>query len=518
MCIIQNIWCKVTQNIGFFVTLHAFIFKPNFYKMKKFYLLSILAAASMTLQAAVFTSSGNGETWTMTKLAAQEEVPVTVDETGKVFTVAENVTISAGDTFQMEDGITIKIAKSVEIDIEGTALMAVNERSLITATEANVAAKYIWIKTADATAAVEVKNLDFEYAALKLSPAFGANISDCTFRYQQASVSNGTASLQLGGVGVGENESYTVKNCTFEYNKRSAIGTASNASVALLIENNTFNYNDDQNLNYPHINVTACDRGVIIRNNTIVGNRDKNLGGGMVVADLMGVTSNAQTLIENNNVSDCRYGIAVYSKQNAIVRDNYLLNNNTEKTPANGGSGINFYEPNGVGLVAKVYRNHIEGSLWGVTVIGCKDVNLGRTDVAEDDENYCPGLNVFINNGNGSEQNGFDGDSEFQRFDLYNNSGNTVYAMNNYWYVAEGASPRVSIIDKEDNPSHGEVIYAPWAGTTATGISTVDFTKSLTGVKYYNLNGVQSATPFQGVNIMVNEYNDGSKTTSKVIR
>ena len=101
MCIIQNIWCKVTQNIGFFVTLHAFIFKPNFYKMKKFYLLSILAAASMTLQAAVFTSPGNGETWTMTKLAAQEEAPVTVDETGKVFTVAENVTISAGDTFQM---------------------------------------------------------------------------------------------------------------------------------------------------------------------------------------------------------------------------------------------------------------------------------------------------------------------------------------------------------------------------------------------------------------------------------
>ena len=40
-----------------------------------------------------------------------------------------------------------------------------------------------------------------------------------------------------------------------------------------------------------------------------------------------------------------------------------------------------------------------------------------------------------------------------------------------------------------------------------------------TGQNYdYNLNGVQSATPFQGVNIMVNEYNDGSKTTSKVIR
>lgn len=486
--------------------------------MRKIYLLSILAAASMSIQAAVFTSPGNGTTWTMTMLAAQEEAPVTVDEDGKTFTVSENVTISAGDIFQMEDGITIKLAKNVEIDIEGTALMAVNERSLITATEANVAAKYIWIKTEDATVPVEIKNLDFEYGALKLSPAYGANIDNCTFRYQQASVANGTAGLQLGGVGGSENEAYTVKNCTFEYNKRSGIGTASNVSVPLLIENNTFNYNDSQNLNYPHINVTACDGGVIIRNNTVVGDRTKNLGGGIIVADLMGVTSNAQTLIEGNNVSDCRYGIAVYSKQTAIIRDNYLLNNNTEKTPANGGSGLNFYEPNGVGLVAKVYRNHIEGSLWGATVIGCKDINLGRTDVAEDDENYCEGNNVFINNGNGSEQNGFDGDSEFQRFDLYNNSSNTVYAMNNYWYIAQDASPRVSIIDKEDNPSLGEVIYTPWAGTTATGISSVDFTKSLTGVKYYNLNGVQSTTPFQGVNIIVNEYNDGSKTTSKVIR
>ncbi len=486
--------------------------------MKKFYLLSVLAAATLSLQAAVFTSPGNGTTWTMTSIAAIDTTGVTASDDGKTFTVTENVIISEGDTFQMEDGITIKLAKSVEIDIEGTALMAPAERSLITNTEGTVAPKCIWVKTANATTPLEVKNLDFEYGALKLSPAYGANISDCTFRYQQASVSNGTASLQLGGVGMNSTESYTVRNCTFEYNKRSAIGTPSNASVALLIENNTFNYNDDQNLNYPHINVTACDRGVVIRNNTIVGNREKNLGGGIIVADLMGVTSDAQTLIENNNVSDCRYGIAVYSKQNAIVRDNYLLNNNTEKTPANGGSGINFYEPNGVGLVAKVYRNHIEGSLWGVTVVGCKDVNLGRTDVAEDDENYCPGLNVFINNGNGSEQNGFDGDSEFQRFDLYNNSGNTVYAMNNYWYIGSDASPRVTIMDVEDNPALGQVIYTPWAGTTATGIDTARTARSLTGVKYYNINGVESTTPFQGVNIIVNEYNDGSKTTGKVIR
>ena len=485
--------------------------------MKKFYLLTALAAASVSLQAAVFTSPGNGTTWTMTKIAALDTTGVTADETGKVFTVSENVTISAGDSFQLEEGITVMLAKSVEIDVEGTALLNLGERSTIKATGDNVAAKYLWVKTEAATAPVEIKNIDFECAALKLSPASGANVDNCTFKYQQASVANGTAALQLGGVGGSEQEAYKVTNCTFESNKRSGVGTASNVTVPLLIENNKFLYNDSQNLNYPHINVTASS-SVVIRGNEIIGDRTKNLGGGIIVADLLGVTSNAQCLIENNKVSDCRYGIAVYSKQNAIVRDNVLVNNNTEKTPANGGSGINFYELNGTGLTAKVYRNHIEGSLWGISVVGGKEINCGRTDVPETDENYCEGNNVFINNGNGSEKNGFDGDDEFQRFDLYNNSPNTVYAMNNYWYVSKDASPRVSIIDVEDNPSLGEVIYSPWAGTTKTGIETVDHVKALTGVKYYNMGGMQSSTPFQGVNIEVKSYDDGTTTTGKVIR
>lgn len=51
-----------------------------------------------------------------------------------------------------------------------------------------------------------------------------------------------------------------------------------------------------------------------------------------------------------------------------------------------------------------------------------------------------------------------------------------------------------------------------------SGISVVDGVKTVESVSYFNLAGVESSTPFQGVNIEVKKYTDGSKTTSKVVR
>lgn len=51
-----------------------------------------------------------------------------------------------------------------------------------------------------------------------------------------------------------------------------------------------------------------------------------------------------------------------------------------------------------------------------------------------------------------------------------------------------------------------------------TAVKTVNAQKTVTGVKYYNAAGVESATPFTGVNIVVNTYNDGSKQATKVLR
>ena len=51
-----------------------------------------------------------------------------------------------------------------------------------------------------------------------------------------------------------------------------------------------------------------------------------------------------------------------------------------------------------------------------------------------------------------------------------------------------------------------------------TGVNDVTGVKPVAGVKYYNLAGVESNEPFDGVNIVVTRYTDGSMSTSKVIK
>jgi len=52
----------------------------------------------------------------------------------------------------------------------------------------------------------------------------------------------------------------------------------------------------------------------------------------------------------------------------------------------------------------------------------------------------------------------------------------------------------------------------------ASGVSEVNANKEIAGVKYYNIAGIESNEPFQGVNIMVTKYNDGSQKAVKVIK
>ena len=55
-------------------------------------------------------------------------------------------------------------------------------------------------------------------------------------------------------------------------------------------------------------------------------------------------------------------------------------------------------------------------------------------------------------------------------------------------------------------------------GSAVTAISTVGVNGEVKSVKYVNVAGVVSDRPFQGVNIVVTEYTDGSRTTAKVVK
>lgn len=51
-----------------------------------------------------------------------------------------------------------------------------------------------------------------------------------------------------------------------------------------------------------------------------------------------------------------------------------------------------------------------------------------------------------------------------------------------------------------------------------TGVDNAVAEKTVAGVKYYNLAGIESATPFSGVNVKVINYTDGSKKAVKVVK
>lgn len=52
----------------------------------------------------------------------------------------------------------------------------------------------------------------------------------------------------------------------------------------------------------------------------------------------------------------------------------------------------------------------------------------------------------------------------------------------------------------------------------ATGVNDVNSAKEVKGVSYFNMMGVESAQPFDGVNIMVTTYTDGTSSATKVLR
>lgn len=79
--------------------------------------------------------------------------------------------------------------------------------------------------------------------------------------------------------------------------------------------------------------------------------------------------------------------------------------------------------------------------------------------------------------------------------------------------------------DENNNSPDGSYIVYPIdfdpkdVSNIITGINIVGVNSAqVTGVKYYNVAGVESDRPFQGVNIVVTRYNDGSMTTTKLVK
>ena len=137
---------------------------------------------------------------------------------------------------------------------------------------------------------------------------------------------------------------------------------------------------------------------------------------------------------------------------------------------------------------------------------------------------YITGFKLYANN-NGS----FD-DAEDYVAQGWSTSGYWGYFLKSNFadadgtYSGVGCSSRVLSDGCVDGWNWGngtvtwkEIVSAP--SNITTGVEAQVAEKTVASVKYYNLQGVASAEPFSGVNIVVTTYSDGShKTVKKVIK
>ena len=459
--------------------------------MKKMLMICLLAAAVQQASAEGIKTAGDGKTYTLDLLSQMENTGVDkyVDEDdGEViYTLLANDTIAVGDRFVMEDNVTVLFDDNVTFVIEGEA-----DFQLTKGDDADYVSP-VGIVMKNEQSQTVFQNCTFYYVGLRNMSAKGLKVDNCAFYNNNGAI--GQAALSIGTDGA----PFEVTNCIFSFNKKAAIAGAANYRNPLLIEDCEFYCNGQANGNTPQLNLTVADN-VVIRGCTIEGDPEKTMVGGIVVANLMNYAGELNTLIENNTITDCRFGLATYCWQKAVIRNNTLKDNCHETNAMNGGSGINVYDPYYL-QHTYIEGNHIEGSLWGVTLVGGKEANLGRIDVDPASEDYNPGNNVFVNNGNGGVL-----------YDLYNNSTNTVYAQGNTWNVSEQTEEQIEgvIFHKHDNPSLGAVIFMPAKGTT--GIHFINqngnededenfVTKTRNG-NVYDLQGRHMPQPSKGLYIM----------------
>lgn len=449
--------------------------------MKKFYFFSLIAAASLTAAAGEYVTPGTGVVYTPVMLASAEGSGVSDLGDGS-FRFDNDITISESDSFSIGDATTFKLADGVCVTIKGKSDFRAPAEKRLTVTRASESDEPKGFYLQNDTPTPDVfTNVDFCYAQLRSFSDTGFEMEGCTFTECNGKLSN-TAALALGKTGA----EFKVTNCTFTDCTVPAIGTAANYFCALDISDCTFIHNNTSNTNKPQINITVGGENLVAIRNCKLDGGGLNMVGGIAVGNLVAFNATNRVVIENCDISEHRYGItAVGGPINMEIRDNTLLNNNHETNAMNGGSGISLSGYN-YGLNAIISGNHIENSLWGVTLIQCADVNLGEVD-----NPASPGGNVFKDNGNGGKP-----------YDLYNNGVNTVYAQLNTWSVDEQTAEEIEkvIFHKADNPALGEVIYMPAASTQ--GIEDL-IIEGASAHRYYDLQGRPVDNPVSGLYIEI---------------
>ena len=403
--------------------------------MKRLLITLFLIAGIIPAINAQWVSPGLGATYTMPDLVNVTNGVVT--NNGTTFTINADLTISAGDVLLIDNSVIRIDAPGVLITINGSMdCVHTGDRVKLYGTQQDQFSMLFENATG-----CNIKKMYFsDGAGIKLIES-DVTFDDVKFYYFTRDYT--TAVIDVF------NCDPTIKDCHFVLNEGSAISSPANGQASPQILNNEFDTNVN-GINSPQINLGPGGNDTI----RIVGNEIYTFyaswfGGGVSVADLMGVGS-TKVLLKDNLIQDCRYG---YNQQGAtissVIEGNQFIDNNHEDNPMNGGSGISIYGST-VNNKAILRNNVITGNLWGITAIYYHDIDMGTLDDW--------GHNEIHDNGNGGVI-----------YDLYNNSACDIMAIGNDWGTMTYDRIEEHIVHQPDDPSLGLVTFYPFVGCESVG-------------------------------------------------
>ena len=444
--------------------------------MQKFYSFLLIAAVAAGAMADEFISDGSGNVYTFNSLSQIEGTGVTLQEDGS-YLVSQNFTIAEGDVLQLANNDVIKMGNSVQITINGDADFAPADTAVVTRDAEDSNPKGFWMLGENGNA--NLKNVTFEYVGIVFGGVGSSLTADnCTFTLHNGkSSSSGAISFNASC------DNNVIENCYFIENTLNAIGCGATNPVGIIIRNNVFWHNTTANRNKPQINMTcAGDYDMHIVDNQVIGGQF-TLSGGIGVSNMMGLAHTGKLYIENNYITENRYGITTIGSVDAVIKNNVMVDNCYETNANNGGSCISIYDSSSSSNIY-IEGNWMEGGLWGITVpTGAPNINMGKVEdpTAED---FNPGNNTFVDNGNGGVL-----------YDLFNNGTGTIWAQGNTWNVAvqDEASIEEVIYHQVDDPTKGLVIFMP-AKSPGSGVEEIEAAQQADGL-YYNLQGMPMQTP-----------------------
>jgi hypothetical protein len=377
-----------------------------------------------------YETPGTGVNWGLTDLVGNSSGVVTFQD--GIYFFNDDIVISTLDTFQITSDETIKIESGKLITVSG--ILIADPPEGITFTAIDTIQNFLGFRFEESSASL-FRNCMIEFGGgIKLIES-DMIFDNCIIR--KNNVENSTGAINLF------HSSPLIKNSEFYLNHGPAIMSGANSESSPYILNNSIKYNNMDNQNMPQINLGTSkpDSMIWIQDNYIRGLFD-NVGG-IAISTLAG--GNLECIIKWNNILQNRYGIAVYGNNvSSVIQENAILDNDIQGDPMLGGSGINFWgNETNVSLVSK---NTISGNLWGVTIQGTAQPNLGQ--VEPDIVNI--GKNLIFENGNGGEI-----------YALYNNTTNDIFAENNYWGTYNLDIVEMYIFHQPDDAALGFVDYLP---------------------------------------------------------